>query len=418
MNKRENFKGILLYCTTFLKWFVLATIIGLVGGVIGSLFHICIDYVTELRVHNSWLILLLPAGGILIAFVYKLCSKYGKLDTNRIIKSVQSNDSVPFILAPLIFFGASVTHLLGGSAGREGAALQLGGSIGYRVGRISKLREEGMHVAVMTGMASVFSALFGTPVTAAVFAIEVASVGIMHYGALLPCVIASVAANIVSVSFGIEPVRFIVESITGFNSAVSFLQITLIAVLCALVSILFCTSIRKCESLSKKYMSNVYLRSAFGGLLVVILTIVLQTTDYNGAGMDIIEKAISGNARYEAFILKLVFTVITIAAGFKGGEIVPTFFIGSTFGCAVATILGFNPAFGAALGFVAMFCGVVNCPMASLILSVEVFGSEGVMVFAYVCAISYILSGNYGLYKSQKIVYSKLDEKYIDVTAK
>ena len=151
---------------------------------------------------------------------------------------------------------------------------------------------------------------------------------------------------------------------------------------------------------------------------IFLLTVVLRTTDYNGAGMDVITNAMNGQARPEAFILKIIFTAITIAAGFKGGEIVPTFFIGSTFGCVAGSLLGLNPGFGAAIGFVALFCGVVNCPLASIMLALEVFGADSILVFALACGVSFMMSGYYGLYGSQKIVYSKLEAKYINISTK
>jgi len=284
------------------------------------------------------------------------------------------------------------------------------------VGKTVKMSGESMHTAVMTGMASVFAALFGTPLTAAFFAIEVSTVGIMHYASLLPCVVSSLTAYFMAGLFGIAPVRFSLPVCVAVTPG-TFLKISVLSVLCALVSILFCLSVKGCEKLSKKYFSNVYLKALVGGIVIVILTVVSGTYDYNGAGMGVIEKAIGGSAKYEAFILKILFTSVTIAAGFKGGEIVPTFFIGSTFGCVAASFLGIDPSVGGAIGFTALFCGVVNCPVASLLLAVEVFGAGSLTVFAYAVAVSYMLSGNYSLYKSQKIVYSKLDEHYVDINA-
>ena len=154
-----------------------------------------------------------------------------------------------------------------------------------------------------------------------------------------------------------------------------------------------------------------------GGILVLLLTLIAGTYDYNGAGMNVVERALGGSARGEAFLLKIIFTAITVAAGFKGGEIVPAFFVGSTFGCAAASLMGLEPSIGAAIGFVALFCGAVNCPIASILLALEVFGADSILMFALVCAISYMMSGNYGLYKSQKILYSKLSFDYVDVNA-
>ncbi len=402
-------KAALLYGKSFLKWVILATVVGLFGGFVGSLFHLCVDYVTELRMETGWLIYALPFGGILIAALYALSKKKGNIDTNRVLEAVRTDRSVPLVMAPLIFVSTVITHLLGGSAGREGAALQLGGSIGYRVGKTFRLREGDMHILVMSGMSAVFSALFGTPITAAVFALEVVRVGTFRYAALVPCTLSALVAVGMAGRFGIAPVHFGGISFPAL-SILGVVQAVGLALLCAWVGILFCKAIHTAEHFSEKFLPNKYIRAFLGGALLVILTLLVGTRDYNGAGMDVIARAIGGEARPEAFLLKIVFTAITIAAGFRGGEIVPTFFIGSTFGCVAGALLGLDAAMGAAIGFVALFCRVVNCPIASTILAVEVFGGECLPVFALVCAVSYMMSGLTSLYKTQQIIYSKTDE--------
>ncbi len=404
------------YIKSLFKWLILASIVGVIGGVVGSWFHMSIDAVTYLRGQKEWIIYLLPLGGLSIALLYSVCRKFGRMDTNRILDSVSGNEKVPFVLLPLIFVSSVITHLVGGSAGREGAALQLGGAIGYRIGKSVKLDSDDMHIVVMTGMSAVFTALFGTPITACVFAIEVTSVGVMHYSALFPCIVSAMTAYTVAMGMGIEAVSFD-PIIIGSVSPVMTLKIVLLAVACAVVSIIFCTSVKTCERYGKRFIPNAYLRALSGGAIILVLTLIVGTYDYNGAGMNVIERALNGNARYEAFILKILFTAITIASGFKGGEIVPAFFVGSTFGCALASVIGMNCEVGAAIGFIALFCGVVNCPLASIMLALEVFGSDSIVMFALVCAISYMMSGNYGLYKSQKIVYSKLNFEKIDTNA-
>ncbi len=404
------------YIKSLFKWLILAAVVGVIGGVVGSWFHKSIDAVTYLRGQNQWIIYLLPLGGLSIALLYSLCRKFGRMDTNRILDSVSGNEKVPFVLLPLIFISSVITHLVGGSAGREGAALQLGGAIGYRIGKSVKLAYDDMHIVVMTGMSAVFTALFGTPITACIFAIEVTSVGVMQYSALFPCIVSSMTAYTVAMGMGIEAVSF-APVIIGSVSPVMTLKIVLLAVMCALVSIIFCTSVKTFERYGKRFIPNAYLRAVSGGAIILALTLLVGTYDYNGAGMNVIERALSGNARYEAFILKILFTAITIASGFKGGEIVPAFFVGSTFGCVFASVIGMNSEVGAAIGFIALFCGVVNCPLASIMLALEVFGSDSIVMFALVCAISYMMSGNYGLYKSQKIVYSKLNFEKVDINA-
>ncbi len=403
----------LSYCKVLIKWLLIATVVGIFGGVIGSIFHICIDYVTEYRTEYPILIYFLPLGAVLIAFLYHLVKNAGQLDTNRVLNSVKGDERVPTVMAPLIFVSTVITHLLGGSAGREGAALQLGGSIGYRLGKIFRLNEQDLHLVVMAGMSAVFSALFGTPLTALFFSLEVTTVGIIQYSGLIPCAISSLAASMIAKLFGLFPVHFSGISFPAL-SVITVGKVLLLALLCALVGILFYTAIHKCEHLGHRFLPNPYLRGLTGGLLIVLLTVLLKTYDYNGAGMDVITNAMSGQAKPEAFLLKIIFTAITIAAGLKGGEIVPAFFVGSTFGCIAGGLLGLNPGFGAAIGFIALFCSAVNCPVASLFLSFEVFGGEALLLFALACGVSYMMSGYGGLYKSQTFKCSKLEAKYLD----
>ena len=410
---KQNSKRMGEYILTFIKWLLIASVVGIVGGGVGSAFHLSVDYVTELRHEHGWLLFLLPVGGVVICAMYHLFRGKGSIDTNRVLDSVRGGEKVPLVMVPLIFVSTVITHMLGGSAGREGAALQLGGGIGYNLGKLVRLKENDMHIIVMAGMSSVFAALFGTPLTAAVFSLEVVNVGVFHYAGMLPCIIAAVVAFNVASMLGIAPVRFAGIAFDAL-ALPSALRVIALAVLCALVSILFCVAIKKCEHTMEKLLPNPYVRTVVGATLIVVLTLVLGSTDYNGAGMNIITDAIGGNAKPEAFLLKIIFTAITISALFKGGEIVPAFFVGSTFGCVAGALLGLEPSFGAAIGFVALFCGVVNCPLASLLLALEVFGAEAIVYFAIACAVSYMMSGYFGLYKSQKFVYSKLHDNYME----
>ena len=417
----EHFKTNIMhtfeYLKVFLKWIAISLIIGIVGGLVGSLFHISVDYVTDLREKNGFLILFLPLAGLLIVLLYQHFRAKGKIDTNRVIEAVRNNEKVPLVMMPLIFVGTLITHMFGGSAGREGAALQLGGSIGYNIGKLFRFHAKKVRLLVMAGMSSVFSALFGTPFTAAVFSMEVTNVGEINYAGLVPCVLSALISYMVSHQLGLEGVRFsgiVVDSLNVFLLG----KIIVLAICCALVSILFCTAIHKSELSMKRFLPNKYMQTFVGGLLIVQLTILVGSQDYNGAGMHIIKSAMNGQVHYEAFLLKIVFTAITVASGFKGGEIVPTFFIGSTFGCAISPLLGIHPTLGAAVGMVTLFCCVVNCPIASIMLSLEVFGADGLLFFALACSVGYMMSGYFGLYHKQKILYSKLDNEWIDTYTK
>ena len=404
---KENYKMLFQYIKSFFKWVLISVLIGVLGAWIGTTFHKCLDYVTEFRAHNSYITYFMPLGVLIILAMYNTFCNKGKLDTNLVINSVRKEEKIPIIIVPFIFLGTTITQLFGGSAGREGAALQLGGGIGYNLGKIFKLNKNDTQLITMAGMSSVFAALFGTPVTAAVFSLEVISVGAFNFTGLLPCLLASVSSYYISTLIGIPeaPSRAIV---IDKISAMMLLKVVVLAILCALISVLFCFAIKKCGKLMKKYFKNPYMRGFIGASAVVLLTIAVGTFDYNGAGMNIVEKALSGDARSYDFIMKIIFTAITIAAGFKGGEIVPAFFVGATFGCVMGPLLGLGSTFAAAIGMIAVFCGVVNCPIASIILSVEMFGAEGIALFAVACAVSYIMSGHTGLYSSQNILYSKI----------
>lgn len=413
----KKIKSIKSYIITFIKWIFIASITGALGGGIGSLFHISVEYATKFRQENDWIILMLPLGGIIIVFLYKLLNKTEDMGTNLVINSVRTDGKVPFVMAPLIFISTVITHLCGGSAGREGAALQLGGSIGSQVGKLLKLDEKDMHLITLCGMSGVFAALFGTPLTATFFSMEVISVGIIYYSSFIPCIVSSLVAYKISLFLGIEPVAFALKYIPN-NSIENIIKVSILGVMCAIVSILFCKALHKTNSVLGNLIKNNYYKIICGGLVIVALTYLLGTRDYNGAGMNIIEDAINGKVNGEAFILKIIFTAITISVGYKGGEIVPTFFVGATFGCAAAGVIGLNPGFGAAIGLVALFCGVVNTPITSIILSIELFGSQGILLFAIACSVSYMLSGYYSLYSSQKIVYSKLKAEFVNRDAK
>ena len=408
---KERVAHIGQYAVTLLKWMVLGGVIGLVGGIIGSLFHIGVDTATQARLAHPWVLYLMPVGGLAIVGLYRLTKTEGKV-TNDIIASVHFGEQVPGLLVPVIFVSTVITHLCGGSAGREGAALQIGGGIGYQAGRLLRLGEKDLPLATLCGMSGVFAALFGTPLTATVFALEVISVGVLYYAGLVPCLTAALTGYLVSVLMGVPPTRFTV-TVPGLEVRTMLLVIVL-ALLCAVVSILFCRGLHGVEHLLKRTMKNPYLRVAVGAAVLIGLTL-LTNGDYNGAGMEVIGRAIAGQADPWAWVWKLLFTAITIGCGFKGGEVVPSFFVGAAFGCVAAGWLGLPAGFGAAMGLVSVFCGAVNCPLASIILSVELFGSGDLLYFAMACSISYLISGYCGLYSSQTILYSKLRAEFINV---
>ncbi len=402
---------------SFAKWVLIAHLTGAAGGLVGSLFHLSVSHATAFRAAHPWLLYLLPAAGLVIGLIYHFLHTENK-NTNTIIDSIQLGERVPLALVPTIYLATAITHLCGGSAGREGAALQIGGSLGNYVGRLCRLDEKDMRIATLSGMSAVFSALFGTPLTATVFALEVISVGVIHYSAFVPCLVASLIALQIASLFGIAPERFVIQTLVPLNGA-DVLRVAGLAVVCSVVSILFCLCMHGTEHALRKWIPNDFVRVVCGGAAIVGLTLLLGTGEFNGAGMESIRRAVEqGVTRPDAFFWKLLFTAVTLGAGYKGGEVVPCFFVGATFGCAVGGIFGLPAGFAAAVGLVCVFCGAVNCPIASILLSVELFGSDMLVYFALACGVAYMLSGYFGLYSSQKIMYSKLKAEFINVHAR
>ena len=273
------------------KWVLLGGIIGVAGGVIGSLFHIGVNYATAIRGAHPWILYLLPVGGLAIVGLYKLCHLEGK-GTNAIIESVHFGESVPILLVPVIFVSTVITHLCGGSAGREGAALQIGGGLGYEAGKLLHLGEKDLPLATLCGMSGVFSALFGTPLTATVFALEVISVGVLYYAGLVPCITAAMAAFGVFTLMGVEPTRFAVAMPPV--TLETMVPVVALAILCAVVSILFCKGLHWTERLLDRGFRSPWVRVLAGSVLLIGMSL-LTNGDYNGAGMDVIARALAGN---------------------------------------------------------------------------------------------------------------------------
>ncbi len=395
-------------------WTIAAIIIGLSVGLFATAFGLAMRYVIDFRQNHQQLIYLLPFGAILITFMYKKILKVKDSGTNTVIAAIQSDERLPFRLAPLIFIATLITHLVGGSAGREGAALQMGGAIGNGIGRVLKLNSTNKKTMIMCGMSAAFSALFGTPMAAAIFSMEVISVGIMHYAALVPCVISSIVARFIAEYFGLTLSVYPIDTIPKFTIETAVI-ICVFSILCGFISILFCTMLHKYEEFLSAHLKNPYIKAFIGGTSVLLLTLIVGNQNYNSTGTAIIASCFAGaGISLSAFLLKMIFTTLTLSCGYKGGEIVPTLFIGATFGAACGQLIGLSPALMAAVGMGALFCGVTNAPISSLLICFELFGYDAMPYFLLSVAFSFWVSGYSGLYRAQKIVYSKYRSNYID----
>ena len=394
------------YIKSFLKWALLGVLMGAVGGVLGAVFHHALHFVTHVRSGHMWLIFLLPVGGLLSVALYRILKLQGNRGTNEIIDATLDGHPVSPLVAPGIFLAAAITHLFGGSAGREGAALQLGGSTASLLARVLRLKDEERRVLVMAGMSAVFAGLFATPLTAALFCMEFESVGTIFTPALLPCYLAAFVASRVSGVLGVHAETYMLENEFAMTLGNCW-QYLVLAVLVSLLGIAMCWVFHKAEHLATLYLPNPFVRIALGGGMITVLTLLIGDHRFNGAGMDMALNAVGGTAQWYSFLMKLLFTAVTLAAGFKGGEIVPTFCIGATFGCVAGGLLGLDPGMAAALGLVGLFCCATNSPLASIVLSIEMFGGTNAYLFAFVCVICFVLSGHRGLYASQNLDFRK-----------
>lgn len=418
MNISEQQQGYirhgLRFAKAFLKWLILGASIGLIVGTAASCFGLALGFVNDLRGEYPMLKLGLPFGGLAIVFLYRFFKNHSDKGTNTVVASLRSDEDIPRKMAPMIFLSTVITHLFGGSAGREGAALQLGGSIANTLGKAIRLSDADRKMVIMCGMSAGFSALFGTPMAAAVFSMEVVCVGAMQYSAFVPCVVASIIGNFVAKWFQLPPEVFLFDNVPAMTPA-SFVQILLFAVAAALVSILFCVALHETEHLYEKHLKNPYLRIVVGGTLILALTFLLGNDMYLGSGMGIIEEIFhhGGSVEWYTFLLKLLFTALTIGAGFKGGEIVPSFTVGAAFGCCLAGIVGLPVELVTACGMVGVFCGVTNSPITALLIAFELFGFAGMPYFLTTVAVTYMLSGYHSLYREQRFTDSKTGDSQI-----
>ncbi len=408
----HNFKKSFI---TLFKWIVLAGISGVFIGGVTSAFAFSIERVTEFRLENMWIIAGLPLAGLLIVFLYNIAGRADDKGTNTVIVAVREEKEIPLVVGPLIFTATVLTHAFGGSTGREGAALQLGGSIGDFAASKLKLGSSDRRILIMCSMSAAFAALFGTPLAAAILPMEFVNIGMVYYTALVPCVFASLTAHAVSVRLHVHTltIPYEVEKVPALYS-VAFSKAIIMGVACAAVGILFVLCLHYSGVFFKERIKNPYVRVTVGGFLVAGLVFVLRTQDYIGLGENVMAAAFKGNTVWYAFIMKILFTCLTLETGFKGGEIVPSFFIGATMGSFLSALLGLPAELCAACGMCGVFCAITNSPFTSMIIAMELFGQSGMGFFFIVIAISYMLSDYYSVFSAQKFLYSKTETRIIE----
>ena len=396
----------------FIRWTAISIVMGTVCGLIGTAFGYGVIYAQRLFKTHSFMLYLMPVAGVLIVLLHQMFHELGNRGTNLILESISSDERIPMATLPCIFISTILSQAVGASAGKEGAALQIGGCIGNYFGDVFHMDERDKKVMIMSGMSGCFGAIFGTPLAAAMFGIEVISIGVAYYAALVPCVFASFIGAQISGALGLHGESFLILHIPKF-SLVPALYTVGLGLTCALLSVCFCILLHETQHLYKNKIGNVYVRILVAAGLSIALALIFGR-DYCGAGFNLVEKAVDGESAYLGFLLKMIFTAVALGGGFKGGEIVPTLAGGSSFGCTFGLLTGFEPSLCAAAGMLATFVGVTNCPIATMFLGFELFGFEAMPYFAVAVAISFTLSGYYGLYNGQKFTYSKTKAEFIN----
>ena len=396
----------------FIRWTAISIVMGTVCGLIGTAFGYGVIYAQRLFKTHSFMLYLMPVAGVLIVLLHQMFHELGNRGTNLILESISSDERIPMATLPCIFISTILSQAVGASAGKEGAALQIGGCIGNYFCDVFHMDEREKKDMIMSGMSGCFGAIFGTPLAAAMFGIEVISIGVAYYAALVPCVFASFIGAQISGALGLHGESFLILHIPEF-SLVPALYTVGLGLTCALLSVCFCILLHETQHLYKNKIGNVYVRILVAAGLSIALALIFGR-DYCGAGFNLVEKAVDGESAYLGFLLKMIFTAVALGGGFKGGEIVPTLAVGASFGCTFGLLTGFEPSLCAAAGMLATFVGVTNCPIATMFLGFELFGFEAMPYFAVAVAISFTLSGYYGLYSGQKFTYSKTKAEFIN----
>jgi len=410
------------------RWTLLVIPIGVVIGSAVALFLWLLDLATNTRQQNPWLLWLLPLAGIGIVLLYKKLGRNSDKGNNLLLDEIhEPGGGIPFRMAPLVLFGTVITHLFGGSAGREGTAVQMGGSIANLFGKWFRLGNGDMSIMLTAGIAAGFGAVFGTPLAGAIFALEVLAIGNMKYDALLPCLIAGLAGDVTCTLWGIHHTQYHILFAPGglplFKGILHVDLLLLVKVIGAgiafgLAGLLFAETTHRLKHQLSKAIHPSWLIPVIGGGVIIGLTYLLGTTDYLGLGVvskdphavTIVSTFSAGGAHTWSWLWKLLFTAVTLSTGFKGGEVTPLFFIGAALGNTLAILLGAPIDLFAGLGFIAVFAGASNTPLACTIMGVELFGGEHTMYYAVACFTAYFFSGSSGIYTSQRTAVPKMPE--------
>ena len=384
-----------------LKLILISILIGGISGLFIGIFLIFLEKAVDINLKHKFLVFILPLSGMLMTFLY---SKYGgnsQKGNNLIIENINgSKEEIKFIMAPLVFLGTVLTHLFGGSVGREGTGVQIGGTIGNALSKILKCSTYEKKILLISGVAAGFSSVFGTPLTGTIFALEISNIGSLNYNSMIPAITSAIVGNSVVKILGVKHSHYKIPPVESVDLT-NILKVIILAICFGLASRLFVYMTHWFKEKLIKYCKNQYLKIFVGGSLMVLATLILGNNLYNNLSLGLLSSAFDGNVSYLAFIIKLMLTTLCLGAGYQGGEVTPLFVIGATLGATLSNILGLPFAFSAALGLVGVFSGATNAPIACFMMYLELFGSNNIIFAMLVCMIAVFISGHKGIYTSQ-----------------
>lgn len=395
---------ILLYMA---KWLLITAVLGAFMGSLSAFFLESLTFVTDIRLAHTWLLFLLPISGALFAYLYTYHGGLSSRGNNLVIDQGNGGEEkIPLRLIPLTLFGTITTHLFGGSVGREGTAVQMGGALADNVARGLKLNKIERDILIISGISAGFSSVFGTPLAGTLFGLEVLAIGKIRTEAIFPSFFAAVFADLVTKSFGVQHLHYQMGKIPAWSIGL-FFKLIVAGIAFGIIGWVFSRSIVFLKARYAQWIPNPVWRNFIGGAVVVAAALMLQTQRYLGLSLPLLQEAFNNEAHVYDFIGKLFFTVISLGAGYQGGEVTPLFEIGATLGATLAPLLQLSVPFLAGLGFIGVFSGATNTPIACFVMGIELFGDQAAVYFFMICLISFMCSGNSGIYSAQKVAVKK-----------